>query len=1041
MVATRSKTPVAMRYDTDIACPVCGTTTKGCSLFDNGGQSCRGTPVIPSDWKLVSECSDGEFRIYKPADSAPAGKSRKQKTPPAPKPINWSARIAPTIMRPDLAQKLCADLGLPPNAVKALPMIGYPGDTAKGVIAHFPEVDPAGLMIGVIERDPSQSPKSKMLPGGSRGLYPAAGWDTDHSKPLFVVEGATDTLACYAAGMSVVGRPGAGGGAEYLAELIKKCPADRQIIIVGENDQKPNGDWPGKTLGNSLAIVLSKSVPNPVKFALVPPEAKDSREWLSGQPAGMSWAERGERLAAHLVATAEVPFSFQSPDAPSLEPKREALKMVSASVPPWEWGDDPRTWPESPSSTGRLALMYLHSIGSHDPSCRTLRFFRQHFWRWFEGCYYQITQEEMVSEMMRWMYAESLRVRELELANHDSTNGGKKPVAFVVTTALASNVVRMIGSMVEIKFPQSEAPEPPFWLDGATGPDPLDIVPMKNGLVNLLDATCTPHTPHFFNTRCVGYAFTPEVKNPVKWLAFLNDIWGDDAESIQCLREWFGYLLTSDTRQHKMLALVGPPRSGKSTIEHVLTQLVGGGNVCAPAIDDFAQRFGLSQMVNASLAILDDTKVSPRSDVVAIVGALKRISGGASVSIDRKNLPILTTTLRVRFVFSANEVPQLGDVSGTLASRFVTLATLNSFLGRENFDLKDELTAELSAIFNWAMQGLQSLRKRGRLFQPISGQHVLDDIRNLGSPMISFVTDLIVFEPGAEATTADLYEKWGEWCVKEGRNPGNRSVFSRDLIAVIGKEHRPIKKRVDGVLHHVYQGVRLAKEWESGSGFLPFGSPAASGTDVEHQQSLSTKSTTVCCSRYPNCSTSCSRCVPDGKIPQSVDNQELVTTVPDCSRQTPNREQNIETVVKETIDVYQGDKVGVPGLKLEHNRELSGTSGTATNPVNIVSNTPGLNPDLALYFSENAKLDYLPATATAPVVSLAGELWYLVTPRTAATLLSIRESLTAGPDQNALDAILGDICAWGVRMYGPDLMELATRSPALPLPAFEAPPS
>ena len=61
-------------------------------------------------------------------------------------------------------------------------------------------------------------------------------------------------------------------------------------------------------------------------------------------------------------------------------------------------------------------------------------------------------------------------------------------------------------------------------------------------------------------------------------------MWGGDAESISCLQEWFGYLLTPDTRQQKILMMVGPKRSGRGTIARVLKALAGSSTVVNPTL-------------------------------------------------------------------------------------------------------------------------------------------------------------------------------------------------------------------------------------------------------------------------------------------------------------------------------------------------------------------------------------------------------------------------------------------------------------------------
>ena len=63
------------------------------------------------------------------------------------------------------------------------------------------------------------------------------------------------------------------------------------------------------------------------------------------------------------------------------------------------------------------------------------------------------------------------------------------------------------------------------------------------------------------------------------WLRFVREVFPDPIAAA-LLQDWFGYLLLPDTSQEKMLLMVGPPRSGKGTIQKVLTELVGRSNVC-----------------------------------------------------------------------------------------------------------------------------------------------------------------------------------------------------------------------------------------------------------------------------------------------------------------------------------------------------------------------------------------------------------------------------------------------------------------------------
>ena len=72
------------------------------------------------------------------------------------------------------------------------------------------------------------------------------------------------------------------------------------------------------------------------------------------------------------------------------------------------------------------------------------------------------------------------------------------------------------------------------------------------------------------------------------WYEFLHQLFDGDLESLDLLQEWFGYCLTGDTSQQKMLLIVGPKRSGKGTLARVLAKLIGAGNVCGPTTSSLA---------------------------------------------------------------------------------------------------------------------------------------------------------------------------------------------------------------------------------------------------------------------------------------------------------------------------------------------------------------------------------------------------------------------------------------------------------------------
>ena len=294
-----------------------------------------------------------------------------------------------------------------------------------------------------------------------------------------------------------------------------------------------------------------------------------------------------------------------------------------------------------------------------------------------------------------------------------------------------------------------------------------------------------PATPVLFTTTALEFDYNPAAPAPGLWLKFMHDLWGDDQQSIDLLQEWFGYSLTADTSQQKILLLVGPKRSGKGTIGRVLRRLAGEGNVAGPTTSSLAGPFGLQPLIGKTLAIVSDARFKGE-DVPTVIERLLCISGEDALTIDRKHVGSITMKLPTRFVLLSNEFPRVEDVSGALAGRFLMLQMKESFFGREDLRLTNKLMPELPGILLWALQGWLRLRQQGRFTQPDSSESAVETMQDLTSPVGAFIRDCCTVGPEHRVFVDDLYKAWKAWCEKEGRtNVTTRQTFGRDLTAAV----------------------------------------------------------------------------------------------------------------------------------------------------------------------------------------------------------------------------------------------------------------
>lgn len=382
-------------------------------------------------------------------------------------------------------------------------------------------------------------------------------------------------------------------------------------------------------------------------------------------------------------------------------------------------------------------------------------------------------------------------------------------VPFNPMPASVSAALDAIKSIVHL--PNHPNTKPPIWLEdyARTKPAASKLVSLRNGLFHLEDSILIPHSLGFFTQNSLPFAYDQSAQCP-EWTNFLKSVWPDDQESIDCLQEMFGYILSGDTKQQKFFNLIGPRRSGKGTINKVLVALLGQHNTVAPELGELCDTFGLQPWLGKLLASFTDAR-APERNRSAVVSQLLRIVGGDTITVNRKNKEAWNGYLPTRLVIYSNEVLQLTENSNALTGRMIVLKMTRSFFNKEDTDLAHKLEQELSGIFNWAMEGLKRRLGRGGHFsQPESGKEYLELMAELGNPMQPFTEDALEFDPLAFSRKEDVFACWKHWALKKSMSPGTEQAFKRRFLAATQEMFvKSDKVQIDGSREQVYMGVRI----------------------------------------------------------------------------------------------------------------------------------------------------------------------------------------------------------------------------------------
>jgi putative DNA primase/helicase len=505
----------------------------------------------------------------------------------------------------------------------------------------------------------------------------------------------------------------------------------------------------------------------------------------------------------------ERPFSKQRTDDDILKRIRDAERVCERGAALRHQCDedgriqlgtaDPRTGRIvlSPRRTLPTADAFVREFHRHVDG-RTIHSYAGMLLGWNSSCFAEIEDEAVRNRLHYWLHEALRYIR----------NGSDMIlVPFDANPQTVKAALETIKSFVHLPA----ALAPPAWLDARRDKPASELLPCRSCLLHLPTMECVPSTPALFVTNALNFDPDLAAPDPAAWLKFLDQLFPDDNESQDLLQEWFGYVLTPDTSQQKMLLICGPRRSGKGTIARVLTHLVGPNNVCGPTTSSLAGNFGLQPLVGKTLAIVSDARFRD-ANIGTVVERLLCISGEDAISIDRKYLASVTMKLNTRLMFLSNEIPQLNDASGALAGRFLVIRLTESFFGREDKRLGKKMLAELPGILNWAIAGWKRLNLRGHFVMPQSASELVRALEDLASPIRMFVRERCVVDANCRVALGDIYREWERWCDIEGHRPGTRQAFGRDLLAaepsVVNRRNHATGRFYEGI----GLGLRVARE-------------------------------------------------------------------------------------------------------------------------------------------------------------------------------------------------------------------------------------
>jgi P4 family phage/plasmid primase-like protien len=328
--------------------------------------------------------------------------------------------------------------------------------------------------------------------------------------------------------------------------------------------------------------------------------------------------------------------------------------------------------------------------------------------------------------------------------------------------------------------------------------DPM-LLSTPAGTVDLRTGKMRAADPGDFITKQTAVA--PDSGEPTRWLAFLEESLGKDAEAIRFLQQWCGYCLTGLTSAHALLFIYGPGGNGKTVFLSTLATIMGDYAVTAAMETFTASKFDrhsteLAMLAGARLVTASETEEG-RAWAEAKV---KQMTGGDPITARFMHKDNFTFRPQFKLTIAGNHAPALRNVDDAMRRRF-NIIPFTVKPAKPDHQLEDKLRAEHGRILAWAIKGCLDWQENG-LVRPTAVADATAEYFDAQDLFGQWIAERCEIDPSKWELPAPLYGSWSAYAREVGEEPGTSKTLAENL------EKRGFRRAKTNGLR-VYRGLFL----------------------------------------------------------------------------------------------------------------------------------------------------------------------------------------------------------------------------------------
>jgi putative DNA primase/helicase len=341
----------------------------------------------------------------------------------------------------------------------------------------------------------------------------------------------------------------------------------------------------------------------------------------------------------------------------------------------------------------------------------------------------------------------------------------------------------------------------------------LSDIPLNNCIYDFETETTRPYTSKDI------FLF----KHPIKWLDieeepfFINpiDIFLEQVTENQkyclLLKEIAGYCFYRAMPFQNFFILIGKGGNGKSVYLNILRKMLGEENVSNQSLQALSDGgFAIASLYQKNANIFGDLPKKAFQDVSKI----KELTGDDTIEANQKFKAYIKFKSFAKLISSCNEIPESPDNSDGFHRRSVTITFPNSFEGKENRNLLNELCTEINLFwfFKSCMNAFKGAKEMNEWIVNETIEEKRDKYLVNSNSAVAFLGMAVEYDPDSQITVDAIYKEYSAYCKVKKTTIKDENVFFKSLYNFFG--NKAYKRRMtrdelgsDSLRVYVVQGL------------------------------------------------------------------------------------------------------------------------------------------------------------------------------------------------------------------------------------------